>query len=321
MFNPRKGLYMDAAGTPAGGTPAAGAVADPPAGTVAAAPAAGAQPNPQVGGGPSQVKYDWAALKLDADLQAVVDHHGFTDPAMVVKSFANAEKLMGLPPDRIVKMPTDKSTPEEWNEYYTRLGRPAKPEDYKLPVPEGDSGEFAKTAQNWMHEAGIPAGMATKVATKWNEYVAGQMKAAKTAQETRNSTEGAELKTEWAADYDKNFELVDKAAHAFGMTKVQLDALRSAMGVKAAMKFMREIGAKVGTEGDFVDPDKGGGGFGGNKTQQQAQAELTALIKDPAHQQMFNSKDPKTRQEARAKQRNLEMLAAPGQVSYPGPAR
>lgn len=321
MFNPRKGLFMDAAAAPAGAAPAAGAVADPPAGTVAAAPAAGAQPNPQVSPAPAAAKYDWAALKLDPDLQAVIDHHGFTDPGMVVKSFANAEKLMGLPPDRIVKMPTDKSTSEEWNEYYTRLGRPAKPEDYKLPVPEGDSGEFAKTAQNWMHEAGIPAAMATKVATKWNEYVAGQMKAAKTAQETKNSTEGAELKTEWAVDYDKNFELVDKAAHAFGMTKVQLDALRSAMGVKAAMKFMREIGVKVGTEGDFVDPDKGGGGFQGNLTAEQAGAQLKALVASKEHQQMFNSKDPKTRQEAREKQRRLEVMAAPGQVTYPGPAR
>jgi hypothetical protein len=317
----RKGLYHEAAGAPAGGAPAAGAVADLPAGTTTPASGNGTPPNPQVGGAPPASKFDWTSLKLDPDLQAVVDRHQFADPSVVVKSFANAEKLMGLPPDRIVKMPTDKSTPDEWNEYYTKLGRPAKAEDYKLPVPDGDTGEFAKTASSWMHEAGVPQGMATKIATKWNEHVAGQMKAAKTAADTKNATEGAELKTEWGADYEKNFQLVDRAAQEFGMTKQHLDALRSSLGVKEAMKFMQKIGAKVGAEGEFVDTDKGSGNFNQNLTPETARAQLTALMKDPAHVQMFNSKDPKTRQEARANQRRLELLASPGSVAYPGPAR
>lgn len=320
MFNLRKGLFMDTAGAPAGG--GAAAVVDPPAaGAGEPAAGAGAPPNPQVGGAPSAAKYDWASLKLDPDLQAVVDHHGFENPGSVVKSFANVQKLMGHPADRILKMPDDKSTPEQWNEYYTKLGRPAKAEDYKLPVPAGDSGEFAKTAANWMHKAGVPAGMATKLATEWNEFVAGNMKAAKTTNDAKIATENNELKTEWGGEYDKNFAVVDRALTEFGVTKEQMDGLRSVLGPKSAMKLFHKIGAKVGTEGEFLAPEKGGEGFQQNRTVEQAKAELAALVKDPAHQQMFNSKDPKTRQEARAKQRNLEIQAAPGTTSYAGPAR
>jgi len=44
-----------------------------------------------------------------------------------------------------VKLPGKDATPEQWSEFYKQIGAPDKAEAYELPLPEGDSGEFAKT--------------------------------------------------------------------------------------------------------------------------------------------------------------------------------
>lgn len=58
----------------------------------------------------------------------------------VVESFVNAEKLVG----GSLRLPTDKDTPAEkaakLEKVYTQLGRPEKPDGYKLTPPAEDSG-------------------------------------------------------------------------------------------------------------------------------------------------------------------------------------
>lgn len=303
-----------------GGTPPPAAGTPPPAeGTPP--PAGGGTPNPQVGGTPP-VGFDWKVLNLEADAQAAVDLHKWENPSAAVRSYVNLHKMTSLPPERLVKLPTDKSTPEEWNEFNTKIGVPAKAEDYKLPVPAGDKGEFATQAAKWMHEAGVPLSAANKLATKWNEAQAATKTAHETAIKQRNDTEVAELKTEWGVDYEKYEVMVDRAAVEFGMKKEHLDALKMVMGPKAAMNFLKNIGMKVGTEGEFISPDRADlGGFLDNMTSDQAKAQIEALKKDKAFQEMYVSKDPKTRQEARAKMDRLNRLAAPGTMSYPSAAR
>lgn len=293
-----RGLYRDAAGAPAGGG-AAGAVADPPAGGTPA-PAAGAP-----------AKFDWTGLKLDPAIQAEVDKHQWENPGAVIQSFTNLHKLTSLPPDRLLKLPNEKSTPEEWKEFNAKIGVPAKAEDYKLPVPEGDSGEFAKEAASWMHEAGVPAGAAGKVAAKWNEHVAKSMQAAEATKKAADEKSFGELKTEWGPDFDKFNTMVDTAAARFGMTKEQLTGLREAMGPKDALKFMQKIASAFGTEGEFMGGD-GNVGFNGTLTPEQAKAQLSALVKDRNFIDQMRSPDARVRQEATERKNKLVMQAGPG---------
>ena len=275
------------------------------------------------GTGTVPAKFDWGTVGLDADAKSVVDAHQWENPGSLVKSYSNLLKMQGVPADRLLKMPNDKSTPEEWKEYHTKIGVPATPADYKLPVPEGDKGEFAREAAKWFHDAGIPAGAATKVATAWNEKVKAGMEAATNQRKADTEKQMGELKTEWGVDFDKNVEMVNNAGKQFGMNEQQLDALKYALGYKGAMQFMKNIGAKVGSEPDFIAPDKTGstGDINANMSAEQAQAKLTQLKGDKAFQQMYMSKDPKTRKDARDTVDRLSRLAGPGFTTFQGPAR
>lgn len=278
------------------------AIAD--AGTNGANAAAGA------GAAAAPASFDWGTLTLDPEVKSLVSDRQWKTPNDAIKSYQNLEKLTGVPPDQMLKLPKG-DDPAAWNEVWNRLGRPAKAEDYKIPLPEGDKGEFAKVAANWFHEAGLTQAGATKLATKWNEFQAAQMQANTEALAARDLKEVGELKAEWATDYDKHAAIVDKAAETFGMTPEQLAALKQSMGPKAAMNFMRNIGSKLGIEDpNFVKGD-GPTGFT-NMSPQQAQEEMTRLRKDKLFAQEFNSPDPRVKSEARAKMNRLAIIAAPG---------
>lgn len=132
---------------------------------------------------------------------------------------------------------------------------PETAEGYSLPVPEGDNGEFAKTASQWFHEVGIPPAQAEKLATKWNEFAAANQKAqveaakAQEAQaEAKFKEEDASLRQEWGAKYDSNIELGKRAYREFGFTEEVVDAVEAKVGPAALFKIFANIGAKIGED-------------------------------------------------------------------------
>ena len=306
-MNFRHGLSFDAAGAPAGG-----AVAD------AAAPSASAAPSaaPGAPGSAQPDAFDWGKVGLASDAQALVSERQWKHPNDVINSYRNLEKLTGVPAEQLLKLPKG-DDPKAWNEVYTRLGRPEKAADYKLPIPEGDTSGFAKVAADWMHEAGLTQAGATRLATKWNEFQAAQMKTQTDQTTARDTQEVAALKSAWGADYDKHAAVVDKAAEAFGMKPDQLSALKQVMGPKGAMEFMRNIGSKIASEDTNFVSGTAPSSFNG-LSPEQAGAEMQRLQKDKAFSQEFSSVDPRVRSEARSKMARLAQIAAPGMQTFPG---
>lgn len=304
----------DAAGAPAGSAaPGAAGAAPPPDG----APSAPAGANGQAGGSQADA-FSWEGLKLDPESSALVAERQWKHPSEVIKSYRNLEKLTGVPADQILKLPKG-DDPKAWDAVYNRLGRPETAEGYKIPVPPGQDESFAKTAAGWFHEAGLTQAGATKLVTKWNEHVAAQQEAATAAQQAKDAQDVAALKQEWGAEYDKHAAIVDKAADAFGMTTEQLSALKQAMGPKAAMTFMRNLGSKVAMEDKGLIEGQTSGNFNA-MSPEQAQAEISRLQKDKAFAQEFNSADPRVRSEARTRMARLSVIAAPGSREYQGRA-
>jgi hypothetical protein len=287
-----------------------------PSGVPASAPA----PAPNAAPAPAPVAaYDWKTAGLDdADLPLVTERQ-WKGPKDVLTSYKNLEKLTGVPPELMVKLPKD-NDPAAWNEVYTKLGRPAKAEEYKIPVPEGDKGEFAKTAAVWFHEAGLSQNAVTKVSEKWNAHLAATVKAQGEAQAAALAKDTTELKAEWGDQFEKNCSVVDKAATVFGMGADTLKALKSSMGAKAAMKFLHTIGTRIAVEDtQFIDggnrtPDSAFSGL----TSQGAMAKIESLKKDKAFVQQWNSRDPKQRMDARAQIAALNKIAYPGMVEIKG---
>lgn len=303
--------FMDAAGSPAGGAVAEAGAA--PAGSSSSAAPAGANGQP---GAAQADAFNWQTLGLDAEAGALVTERQWKHPNDVIKSYRNLEKLTGVPADQIIKLPKG-DDPKAWNEVYTRLGRPEKAADYKLPIPEGNDGAFAKTAADWFHEAGVTQAGATRLATKWNEFQAGQQKQQAEQIAARDTEQVNALKSEWGANYDRLAGQVDKAAETFGMKPEQLAALKQVMGPKEAMQFLQKIGSKLGVEDTQFHDGAAPQGFN-NMSPEQAQAEIQRLQHDKLFAQEFNSKDPRVKSEARQKMARLSVIAAPGSREFAG---
>jgi hypothetical protein len=177
-----------------------------------------------------------------------------TDPAAAPDPAAAAAAAAAAEPS--VKLPGKDATPEQWAEFYKAVGAPDTPEAYQLPVPEGQDGEFAKTAATWFKDAGLLPQQAQALASKWNEFTSAQAAAAEAAEQQRiatldqqNKAQEAALKTEWGQQHDANMELARRAVRQFIPTDKAGDviaALEDRLGYAETIKFMHAIGKGLG---------------------------------------------------------------------------
>ena len=178
------------------------------------------------GAAAAPLAFSWDSVKLSPEMKNLVNDRQWSDIDSALNSYRNLEKLTGVPPEQIIKMPKD-NDPKAWGEVYDRLGRPKTSAEYVIPVPDGDKGEFAGVAKGWFHEAGVSQSAATKLAEKWNGFMADtQKKEAASIAET-NQIQINELKQQWGSEYEKNKELADKAAELFGFSSEQWIEMRN----------------------------------------------------------------------------------------------
>ena len=266
---------------------------------------------------PSQ-GFDWKAHNLSPDLALLVEQRQWKGPADAINSYKNLESLVGLPPDRLLKLPGEKSAPEEWGQVWDRLGRPKDANGYQIPLPEGDKGDFAKSMAPIFHEAGLTQGQVKVLAEKANAMTAAKVKADTDAAKAAHDKEVKELTDEWGALYQTNAEIVDKAAAAFGVTPEHVNALKQVLGPKATMQFFFNIGTKIAVEGQFVGGEKAGSfsAPGGDRTPEMARAEIKQLQNSREFMQEWNSLDPTVRGAARARMERLNQQAYPGVSTF-----
>jgi hypothetical protein len=258
--------------------------------------------------------FDWGQQGLDADSSTYVASKGWKTPGDLLASYRGAEKLIGVPPESVVKIPQGEFNQEVYNtQVADRLGRPKEASGYELTklVPAGQDTKFAETAQGKFHELGLTARQAQEL-TKWWNGQAGEMTAAQSeAAKTRNTQEISSLKAEWGQSWDSNAALVDKAAAEFGMKPEQVEALKVSMGAAGAMKFLHTIGSKLGVSDTFVTGDSREGNFAGGMTADQAKGQIEGLKKDKAFMAKYFAGDA----EAKRKMTDLHMRAAPGTLT------
>lgn len=316
MFKPwmKRHIMRDADTGGAGGGGATGTTTPPLQQTPPQTP-----PNPQ--GQQQQTPpqtppaFDWKGLNLSPDHALLLEQRQWKNPADVIASYRNLEQHMGLPPDRLLKLPGEKATAEDWAGVWDRLGRPKDPNGYQIPLPEGDKGDFAKAMAPIFHEAGLTQAQVKVLAERANKMTADRIAAETAEAKTKHENEVKELRTEWGDLYDKNAEIVDKAGAAFGVTAEQVKAIGQVLGPKATMKFFFDIGTKIAVEGQFVG-GAAAGSFsqpGGDRTPEMARAEIKQLMNDRAFAQEYSSPDPKVRTEARNRIARLNQQAYPGQ--------
>lgn len=211
----------------------------------------------------------------------------------LVTGYRNAESKLGVPADQILRLPKDDDA-EGFMQIMAKLGRPESPDQYELPVPEGDDGAFAKQAATWFHELGLPKKQAAGLAEKWNQYAQSQIEAQAKDAENAAKADVEALKAEWKGEeFNKNVELARRVRKSAGVTDDEAIAIERALGVKRAAMVFAGLGKGLG-EARFLDSG-GNGSFG--MSPEAARAKIADLQKDSAWASAYLAGDAAKKEE------------------------
>lgn len=213
---------------------------------------------------------------FQGEVKTWVETKGFKDPEALAMSSMNLEKLLGADRSgRTVVLPKDENDVEGRKAFLAKLGVPDTADGYNLPVPEGGSDEFAKTAADWFHKAGVPPQAARTVAEAWNGYMQKAMADAEAAATVESQKQLDAVKGEWGQKFDENSELARRYVKETGLSTEQLAAVEEALGTATFLKTFHKLGTQMG-EASFTTGDgQGGGGF--NAANAQAKQQLHDL--------------------------------------------
>ena len=229
------------------------------------------------GSGTESVSVDWTT-GLAPEVASYVQNKGWKAPTDLLTSYQQLEKHMGTPAEKLLRLPDfDKAEKTELDGFYNKLGRPADPKQYEIPVPQGAPAEFSDAARAKFHELGLTSKQA-KALAEWNNEYTGQLQAKQ--KETYAQTVASEnesLKKEWGQAYEQELGKAKNAAKALGIKPEQIDALEGSLGFANLMKMMSNIGARIG-EDKFVSGDSAS--VNGMLTPGGAQARIKQLQGD-----------------------------------------
>jgi hypothetical protein len=143
----------------------------------------------------------------------------------MVKSFVSAQKMVGK---NKIALPGESSTPEEWNAFYSALGRPEKAENYSvegIELPEGVT--LDDESVNAFREFCFENGMSQKVfeqAVAWDiKRIQSGQEAATRAHNQEHDATVAKLKAQYGNNFDARVAQVDKALTTFGIKDIFIE--------------------------------------------------------------------------------------------------
>ena len=244
--------------------------------------------------GLNAVQGDAFRALIPADMQGKAyfkDVNSFGD---FVKKFDGAQTLLGQR-----ATPGDDATPEQWDEFFNKAGRPGKPEEYPLPEIEGMPKDFIDKAgkmlglQQLMHQSGM-----NKVQAK--RFLSGFLKQVY-AGEKAESEAAIKAKADGDAAFNKTLDEVlgkDRAAVVENGKKFLAgylpDAVKPLFEKLDANQLAVVLAVTDGLAKKFTgeDPFRGGTGSGGagGETEQVLIAQMQEIYKDPAYADPFKDK-------------------------------
>ena len=145
----------------------------------------------------------------------------FTEIDALAKSYINATKMIGQ--DKVV-IPTNNSTEDQWNEVYSKLGRPESADKYSLDATS-EIVQMDDNAIKSFAEQSHKLGLNNKQAQGILEYYKNNMEG--TAQQSRIDTETAQTQTEQQLrqEWGRDFEGKVKQAGALAKANINPEVL------------------------------------------------------------------------------------------------
>jgi len=126
----------------------------------------------------------------------------FTEIDALAKSYINATKMIGQ--DKLV-IPTNNSTEDQWNEVYSKLGRPESADKYSLDakseIVEMDEGAIKSFAEQ-SHKLGLNNKQAQGILEFYKNNMEGTAQQSRIDTETAQTQSEQQLRQEWGRDFE-----------------------------------------------------------------------------------------------------------------------
>lgn len=215
------------------------------------------------------------------------------------KAHREAEKLLGIPADKIVRLPKDANDVEGTAAFRAKLGVPADPKDYDFSkVKFADGTEIGTAFKDTLSAALSKANVSKDGAPDIASAVVKFMETA----ETTNAGESAAklaiakdaLKANWGNNFNANMIVAQNAFKALGMPVEAAQALEATAGYDKVMEMFRNIGARIG-EDTFVRSTAPG--QTGSMSKEQATAALNEKLNDSLWADKLSKGDTATARE------------------------
>lgn len=182
-------------------------------------------------------------------------------PDKLFQQFDNAQSLIGK---KAVGVPTEDSSPEEWNEFYNKMGRPESHDKYefeKTELPEGLARleDTDAKAKELFHKAGLTAAQAKQVMKGYDEILSEQFTGLQSQQQEQLTKMNDEFESlldqEFGGKKEEAVERVNKlmSENVSDSMKAHIDSLdnKSLMVLTSVLnnvhqKYVSEDGAPTG---------------------------------------------------------------------------
>ena len=242
--------------------------------------------------GEGEAAKPWHSFLTDEAARQHVEAKGYANPNELALANYSLTKMQRGDPS-VVGVPGEGATPEDWNAFYGKLGRPDAPEGYDLKFPEGQAVDapMLEWGKKAFHEVGLSPKQAQALAEKWQAFVGEQNTTAAGAVGVQNDTELAALETKWGADLAKNKAAGQRVVQALGLSSELMDRVEAQIGAAPLVELLAMIGRKS-DEGSFT---AGGGNGDPNNpetmTKEAAASKIAQLQGDQEFQKKYTDKN------------------------------
>jgi len=226
----------------------------------------------------------WYATIENPEVRGFAELKKWDSPAAAIESYRNLEGKLGAPPERLLKLP-EKGDDPAWQDIYSKvgLGRPEKPEDYGIAVPEGIPPEYAQHMSKIAHDAGVPKKMLDALVKANAEFATAEEARIQAQEKVASDQAIAGLKSTWGGLYDQNVELARRSAAEMGVTvgldTNKLQAIEGAIGTADFLRLFAAVGSKNHQEGRVLEGSSNP--TFGPMSPEAATAKFNLLIQNP----------------------------------------
>lgn len=248
----------------------------------------------------------WYEAIPEESVRKHVEAKQYATPAEL--AMANYSLTQMYTDPNIAKIPDAEAKPEDWDKFYTKLGRPESADKYDLKFGEGvqtDEG-MVKFGKELFYKLGLPQNKAQEGAEMWNGYVAEQNAAAIAKQQNDNTQALVALEQKWGGELEQNKAAGKRVVESLGLPTELIDRVEANIGTAAIVELLATIGRKS-DEGKFVASGKAEPNNPATMSKEAAQERINQLRGDVAFEAKYTN--PKHPEHAAAVKTILDLTA------------